>query len=420
MIVKLSKDLPYQLLFAACVAVTYLNNYEITFAVWAVTALITIKKKYSLTIIEYILCFAGIFGIAFTVALFKDTHLYEYFRDVVYLLKPILGLLIGYQLCRSHNIRPFHTIIYTGLFIAVVHLGIIVQSAVIHKIVNIHVLRHYGGYFSDFEIYSLLFVLFNKQFNVRLSRRRKLMLLAIIGLSSFLYLSRTNFLQFLILYLALKGYFVINKRSVIIMGTLAALTALSYIILFNMTLQRNGKGMEAFLFKVRNAPIEAFKTRVNKNDYRDFNDNYRSYENIITVRQVSYDGVPGILFGKGMGSSVDLGRKLWTNDGEYIRYLPTLHNGFMTVFLKSGLFGLLLNLLFIYLLCRQGKTDDYYIKQINLLLFGTGIFLILANWVLLGLYLKIDNKSIIIGFILCYKEILLKQNRRAQIKDSNG
>jgi hypothetical protein len=411
MSLKLSKNTLYQVLFALCVAVTYINIYELTFGIWCFAALLTIRKSYSLTLFHYILCFAGILLIAFIAAFYNNHTTYNYLRDFSYLIKPIIGLVLGYQLCRSHSINPIKTIVYTGLVISVAHLCVLFYSILAYRIINMHELRQYGGYFSDFEFYALILLIFNKEFDYNLSPNKRWMLIAVVGLSSFLYLARTNFLQFIILFLTLKGYFEINRRSLIVLGTLAVVTLSGYAVIYNMSLSRNGTGMEAFLFKVKNAPIEAFKTKINEEDYRDFNDNYRSFENIITVKQVSYDGTWAILFGKGLGATVDAGREIFTNDGTLVRYIPVLHNGFITVFLKSGVVGLALSIWFIVLLYKQRKSYSNLNRHIGLLLTGTAIYLVLANWVLLGLYLKLDNKAILIGFLLAYRHILFRQDK---------
>ena len=49
-----TKDFPYQILFALCIGVTYVNIYELTFAVWILAIGLTVKKKYSLTLLRYI------------------------------------------------------------------------------------------------------------------------------------------------------------------------------------------------------------------------------------------------------------------------------------------------------------------------------------------------------------------------------
>src|SRR5690606_24069861 len=83
-------------------------------------------------------------------------------------------------------------------------------------------------------------------------------------------------------------------------------------------------------------------------------------------------------------------------------------NGFMTVFLKSGLLGVLIYLFTIAYFFRQKKSTDPVIKTINLLLLGTGVFLVFSNWVFLGFYNLFDTKTILIGFLLPHKEHLIK------------
>jgi len=411
MAIKVSKNLLYQILFAICVSVSYLEIYELVFGVWMFTLLVTIKKKYSLKIIKLALPFLAILVISFSSSFFYDNRLYESIRDFTYLIKPIMGLFIGYQLCKSADIKPFETIVYTGLFIALVHMAIIFHSVLIYRIVNIHVLRGNAGYFSDFEIYALIVIIFYKKFELNFSKKKFWTLLSILALSSFLYLSRTNFIQFVILFIVMKGYLSLNKKSIGIFISLLAFTIIGYTIIYHTHPSRNGKGLEALLFKIKNAPIEPFKTKVNKNNWQDFNDNYRSYENITTIRQISYEGPLTVLFGKGMGATVDIGLRVMTNQGTYVRHQPILHNAYMTVFLKSGLVGIFSMIVFMYLVGKHKKSDISIIKNINLLLLATAIYLIIANWVLLGLFLKIDNKSILIGFLICYKHLVEKNKQ---------
>ena len=409
--IKISKDFLYQILFAICILVTYLNIYELTFLVWTATILVTIKSKYSLTIIQYIFPFTVILIIAFFSWFFYDNTIYEVIRDFTYLLKPILGLVLGYQLCRSANMKVIKTIIYVGFIIAVIHLGILFFTAVVHKVLNIHELRKYAGYFSDFEVYSLILVIFHKKFDVVLSKQRFYLLLITIAFSSFLYLSRANFIQAIVFYMALKGYFTLNKRAIIVLISFFSFVIIGYTVIYNMNLSRNGKGLEALLYKIKNAPIEAFKAKVDKDDWKDFNDNYRAYENMLTTRVMKNEGFLGMLRGKGLGSDIPLGQTLFTNDGTVLTKVSILHNGFMTVFLKSGLIGVFYMLYFLIILLKQGKTDNDYIRQLNLLLMATAIYLFFDNWVLLGLYLKTESKSVIIGFVLCYIEYQIKEQK---------
>jgi hypothetical protein len=158
---------------------------------------------------------------------------------------------------------------------------------------------------------------------------------------------------------------------------------------------------------VKIAPFEPFKTRVDKDDWVDFNDNYRSYENILTIRQVSANGWSAVVFGEGLGSTIDLKREVWLQTS-FMRYIPFLHNGFMTVFLKSGLLGVCIYLGTIFFFFRQPDSIIPLVTQINLLLLGTGFFLFISNWVFLGFYNLFDTKTILMGLLLAYKERLNK------------
>ena len=122
----IKKAFLYQLLFAICIYVPYLDNYELTFAIWSLSAMITITNIYSLGIIKQLLCFVTILILATVVLLFKKHQLYFIIRDFTYLIKPILGLLIGYQLCKKFPQKAFQTIVYTGFFIAIIHLTLFI------------------------------------------------------------------------------------------------------------------------------------------------------------------------------------------------------------------------------------------------------------------------------------------------------
>lgn len=415
--IKISKDFLYQILFAICILVTYLNNYELTFVVWIAVIMFTIKKKYSLTVLQYIFPYIAILIVAFIAWFNYDNTVYEVIRDVTYLLKPILGIVVGYHLCRNANMKVIQTIIYVGLIIALIHLWIIFYTAFVHRVLNIHELRKFAGYFSDFEVYSLVLAIFHKKFNVVFSKQKFYFIVLTIGLSSFLYLSRANFIQAVLFYMVLKGYFILNKRTIIILISFFSAVIIGYTLIYNMNLSRNGKGLEALLYKIKNAPVEAFKSKVDKDNWQDFNDNYRAYENMRTINVVESGGFWAMVRGKGLGSDIQLGQKLYTNDGTVLTKVSILHNAFMTVFLKSGFIGIFFMFYFLRLLLKQRKTKDEYINQLQRILFATAIYLIFDNWVLLGLYLKTESKSVVIGFILCYIEYQIKKQKALEIEE---
>ena len=363
------------------------------------------------------MCFVAIMAIAFVVRFYHDEYkTYFIIRDVTYLIKPILGLLIGYQLCKFNYRKAFQTVVYTGVLIAIYHLFTLGMAVVFFHATTVNDLRLFGGYFSDYEVYVVILLIFHEKFQLGLSKKQVFYFTLLVGFSSFMYLARTNFIQFIILFVAMKGYLKINKTSIAVASFLIAFTLVSYSAILYVNPKRNGPGLEALLYKIKNAPIEPFKTKIDVDDWKDFNDNYRSYENIHTVKQLTSKGKPTMIFGEGLGSRIDLKREVMLGD-MMLRYISILHNGFMTVFLKSGLLGIAIYLYSIFLLFKQKKTNIPILKSINLLLLGTGIFMVFSNWVFLGLYNLLDNKSILIGFLICYKEMTNKLASENQVHE---
>ncbi len=406
----------YSFLYILCIVSSFFPNYEITFLIWLTTVLLTIKKKYSITIFNFILLFSGILLIASISSLFYKYQTFSIVKDFTYLLKPILGLLVGYQIFDKFKSKSFDVFINAGLVLSTIHILLILFAFLKFHSVDMNLIRAEAGFFSDYEVYVFVVLLFSDKFNIEIDKKRKTIFLFVIGFSIFMYLARTNFLQLAILVLGIKGYFVLTKKSLQVLGIVSIGVLLSYGAIYYANPKRNGKGIEALLYKIKIAPEEAFKTKINKNDWKDFNDNYRSFENIITVKQVTADGFRAVFFGKGIGSTLNIGQKIKTTDGSIIQYISIAHNGFMTIFMKSGLLGLLLLLAFLYLLYTQKRDKNPLINQLNMLLMGTSVFLVLSTWVFMGVYFKLDNKSIIIGFIFAMREYLIKINNSHLIK----
>ncbi len=403
--IKYDKTITNQLIFIFCVIIPFFNNYELSFSVWLLAILLTIKNNYSLEFFKYWIVFVIIFLLAVVVGLFYLHHFYFIIRDITYLLKPVCGLLLGYQLFSKNIKNPFQFLVYAGVSIAIYHLIIVFHGILFLAARNVRDIREHGGYFNDFEVYVLIILLFNKQLNLGFSINRTRLFILIMSFSSFFYLARTNFIQFVVLFMALKGLWVINQKSLLVIGSVVGLTLLGYssVLMYNPI--RNGKGLDEFLYKIKMVPAEAFSTKINRNDWKDFNDNYRSYENIRTIQQLSTQ--KSLLFGQGIGAQVNLKQNIVFGDIN-LKYISILHNGFMTVLLKTGFVGLFIYLFTIFLFFKKNKYTDPRLVNIHYLFVGTGVFLIISNWVFMGFYNLIDTKSLLIGFLFAYKNDIIK------------
>jgi len=393
-----------QLLFIICVVVPFFNNYELSFATWSFSIVLTLKYNYSLQFIRYLFIFIFILVLAIVVGLFNDHASYFIIRDITYLLKPITGLLLGYQLFSDKIKKPFQFIVYAGLAIASYHLVLVFYGIVFDGVRKMREIREFGGYFNDFEVYTLIILLFNNQIKLGFSKKQTQMFIGILAISSFFYLARTNFIQFVVLFAALKGYLVLTKRALKIILSCIMLSLLTYTAIYQYNPVRNGKGIDEFLYKIKIIPTEAFSTRIKRDDWKDFNDNYRSYENIRTIEQLSNN--ENFLFGEGIGSQVDLKQKVFLGN-MFLRKISILHNGFMTILLKTGLVGLCIYFFSIAFFFKRNTATNETLKNINYIFIGTGVFLIISNWVFMGFYNLLDTKSLLIGFLFAYKNNII-------------
>lgn len=403
MSLKISKEYLRELFFTFCVVIPFFNNYEISFVFWFVALVLTIKKKYSLLFLKYVSYFVLIFLFAFIVGLFYKPQLYFAVRDITYMLKPVFGLIIGYQFFSENTQNHFKFLLKAGIAMALIHLVLVAYGVAFMGARSVSDIRLYGGYFNDYEMYAFVLLLFYKKFEIEITRKQYIYFLVILSLSSFFYLARTNFIQIVILILALKGFLQLNKRAITIFTVLSLLTIIGYTSIYYYNPKRNGSAFDEFLYKVKIIPQEAFSTKINRDDWKDFHDHYRSYENIRTIEQLT--GNKTFVFGEGIGSRVDLKQKVFLGDME-LRYISILHNGFMTVFLKSGIPGVLLLLFSIFFFFRKFDSFTEVDKNVNMLLVGTGLFLFVSYWVFLGFYNLLDSKSLFIGYLFAYKNSL--------------
>jgi hypothetical protein len=349
--------------------------------------------------------FIFIFIIALIVGYFYEYTLYFVIRDITYLLKPILGLFIGYQFFSDKIKNPFKFLLFAGLAMAVIHITMVGYGILFQGARSVAKIREYGGYFNDYEIYALIILIFHRKFQIELSTSKYRFYLLIMVLSAFFYLARTNFIQFIILFMAMKGWLILSKKSLTVFGSLLLVSLLSYAAIYVYNPKRNGSGVDEFLYKIKLIPLEAFATKINRADWKDFHDHYRSYENVRTIEQLSYNQT--FIFGEGIGSQVDLKQKVYLGDMK-LRHISILHNGYVTILLKSGIPGLLLLFGSIFYFFKKHDIVNEIDNSINLIFIGTGIFLLVSYWVFLGFYNLLDSKTLLIGFLFAYKNQLRK------------
>lgn len=82
----------------------------------------------------------------------------------------------------------------------------------------------------------------------------------------------------LVLLFSIYNYTKITKKTIQLFVTLCIAVVLFYSYLFSVKIDRNGTGIEPFLYKVKIAPEEIFTAKIDRENHKDLWDHWRGYE----------------------------------------------------------------------------------------------------------------------------------------------
>ena len=205
----------------------------------------------------------------------------------------------------------------------------------------------------------------------------------------------------ILLLLSINGYTKITMKGLKAMGIFLLAIIGFYIFLHSIKIDRGKPGLEAFLFKVKIAPEEIFKTRIDRENHKELWDHWRGYEakrafDLMTEYPSSF------VFGTGYGSLVNLKFEApLTGENKGMKFISELHNGFAYVFYKTGIIGLIIYLSFLISLYKViYKNSNYataFISSIGILYFFTTL-------TITGIYNSRDIIIFILGALLFFKD----------------
>lgn len=360
------------------------------------------RKKYSRTLIQVILPLIILLIIAIFTTFFYPLKLFESIKDFFFLIKPVLYIILGYYLLSKIKDKSiiFRMIIYAGLVLAIIHL-IEVNIYLTQNQFDINRLRNFAGRGNAIEVFAFVF-LFSSQgkklYNVKPKQKRIIQLLI---LCSFIfYFSRTVTVSVIVLFLAIKGYLTITRKGLLYMTGFIILLSLFYAYLFSIEIDREDSKLSGFFYKIKIAPSEIFTTgEIDVNNHQDLWDHWRAYEAQRAFEQLGDTPYrAGLMFGKGLGSLVDLGFVAHL-DGEGIQYITTLHNGYAYIMYKAGFAGVLFFFLFLLIVYSQvyRKSNNFKSKIICNLISGFAIYYMFTTLIVTGIYNPRDFGGLILG-----------------------
>lgn len=388
----------------------YLPSYKVNFflqLLFLVFLLTTKKVTISTSFFKQILPLFLIFGIGFLGFFINSYPLSFVFKDITYFLKPIIGIAIGYIIFyKNEDIEVFvKNIFFIGLISVIIHLsGVLFFSNFLKS--SISDIRGDYGLDSFIEIFAFYFLFYSKKwFGQRLieNKIKYWICIVIFLVSIFFYFSRTMLIVFFLGYFTLQGYTKITKSSLKYIGLFFLCVVLFYTYLFSIKIQRNSTGIEAFLYKIKIAPEEIFKSKIDRENHKNLWDHWRAYEAkralaLMSENQESY------IIGNGFGSLVNLKFKAPIGD-EDMKYISRLHNGYIFVFYKMGVFGILFILYFLLKLYFRTYiliNNDVELFYLNKFISFVGLFYLFTSIIITGIYIPKDTILFVLGGLLSF------------------
>lgn len=403
MIIKINKL--YHLLFAfVLLCQLYVESYRIIIfsQILVLLFILFMDKRISVRLIKIILPLVLLFIIPFFSTFFTSHKLNFILKDLFLLIKPLIGIMIGYQMFkRINNLSDFvKTIVIVGLISAIIHFIVVIGTGGLLT-GNVSQIREYGK--DNFlELFALFFLAFYAKFFKESLFKNKVytrIIFLILFFSCLLYLSRTMLILAIILLLGIYGYLRITTKTLKVISVLIAAFVLLFIYLFNTKIDRNETGLMGFLFKIKMAPSEIFVSNINREDHRELWDHWRGYE-ANRAFELMKENPSSFIIGNGYGSLINLKFKApLTSDNNGLQYISEIHNGYVFIFYKIGIIGLIIFFFFItnlYIKVYNGYNfANVFIGSIAVCYFFTTL-------TITGIYNKRDIIIIILGGLLFF------------------
>lgn len=346
----------------------------------------------------------GIFGVL--------THpLTDALKDGWYYSNAALTLVTGYVLAKHIGDfdRHMRIFIFLGTGIAAFHL---IRFSLNFNLLSqgIYELRKVlgRGYFEPGL--ALIFIVILRRSGRNVFRRFPQMdwLCALICLASIaLSFSRNLWLFVIVMFAALFGCLDLRhfRRLLILLG-LISITGAALLL---APTPKDFKYDKTIIGKLQNSLHEVKPTETNS--LRMIMSNWRGYESERAWKTFHSGSTVQVLFGQGFGQDVDIGFFIELGNGKF-HSVPIMHNGYMTLLVKTGIVGLGIYVGFLIVLIWLGHTlpdRTDLARNVGQLLIGISIFYFYNTAIFGGLLNKYDflQTVLFLGGLLYFRRIHL-------------
>lgn len=383
------------------------EKLEVCFALILLFFIIVVCKKRITNIVFYNITELNtifIFVLVMSCPYIGHYSLQDVIRDIYIFIVPIVSILLG-QLFYKY-MRNITEVLKIVTFCGIISSYIYFLKYILYfgfKLAYIFAIRDQIGSISYVSMIALVLIIVNFKYKLFTFRFKKIMVINVIilFLNLIICFSRSSILFVFILIFFLFDLHKLKKSIKMIMTIIALLSILNI-----YTFKHPDSNMGIFMGKLYNSIDEILIKDYSSE--KEINDNWRGYEGYRAINKFNDGSILEKIFGFGAGSRIDLGLSMKLGENVYTD-IPYTHNGYTTILIKTGVFGIVLYIiyflrisLFGYRLSRAKLSNEVQIS--SRLLLGLCINILVSTYFLGGVYSGTGYFPInlLIGLLLYY------------------
>ena len=283
-----------------------------------------------------------------------EYNLYYFTRDIMYFIQALVFIVLGIFL--YEEIKDFKKIlkiiVLSSFAITLYKLTYIIADPTILLLSFIDI-RYEYSLSNDMALIALIILFYSRKIKYKLFNSMidfSIMALSILSIAvSF---SRTIYV--LVLITLIIPY--ITKTKILLMGYVMFTMLILFIIFGGLFINSEAGGTQGSDFQSKMMHSLEEMTVRDYDNIVEINHNWRGFEAYLGLQKY-YTGNPlEILTGQGYGSVVYTPNWVFKDAETNLDVLPMFHNGYITIILKTGLFGLFLFFFWLYVLLKTGTS----------------------------------------------------------------
>ncbi len=332
---------------------------------------------------------------------------YAVVKDVWYAGKSVLALMAGYMI--MSEVRDLRSLIKVFLVAAalsaLLHLSrfILDLSLVAESLKDI---REGAGKGFFISVLAVSLIAACRHFKLEVFRRPGVMwfILTLSLVSLAMSFSRTFWISLAIMLISIYGLLTLRnmKRLMVLLVFLAVTIGAVMTAPESEQTGPNATLRGKMAYSLKEVMVSNYKSMA------DINQNWRGYESFRAVTTYLNGSGAQYVAGRGFGTLVDLGIYIRLGGDEKFRYIPTLHNGYMYILVKTGIIGLIIYAYFLLKFILHGRagesTPGNDLRLAGRLVVALTLVLLATTMVIAGFFNKITLHPalVLLGALLYY------------------